>query len=366
MVAPKQSELAENANIELLTLAELKQVHGEAGDFKVRILRRARYVSLLNCIGCGACFEPCPVSVANTFEEGLSERKAIYLACAGALPNAPAIDMTHCVRANGEDCTACRDACMFEAIDYEDKDDVLEVAVGAIVIATGFRLSDAALFPEFGYGKIANVFGAFEFERLRASNGATGGVIQTRDGGTPKSIGLIHCVGRKEKGYCSQVCCRYLAKLARYAFDKLEGARVIEFFQELSIPGKESENFLEETRKLGVELVRTGELKLSGNGAGVKIDYRQGEEARSVDVDMAVLALPIEPDPDAAALAEMLGVERDDFGFFRTVDEEPAATTRKGVFVAGCGEGPKDMQSVVAQAEAAAAGVLRLTGGGNG
>jgi len=123
MIAPKQSDVIENQNVELLTLTEVKDVRGEAGAFGVTLLRRARYVSLENCIGCAACFEPCPVTAANEFEEGLSQRKAIYVACAGALPNAPAIAMGECLRSKGEECTACRDACMFDAINYEDKDE---------------------------------------------------------------------------------------------------------------------------------------------------------------------------------------------------------------------------------------------------
>ncbi len=363
MIAPKQSDIIENPNIELLTLTEVKDVRGEAGAFDVTLLRRARYVSLQNCIGCGACFEPCPVSAANDFEEGLSQRKAIHVACAGALPNAPAIVMSECLRSKGESCTACRDACMFDAINYEDKDEERKVQVGAIVVATGYRLSEAGLPAERGQDGLANVFNAFQFERLRASNGPTEGAIRTRDGKAPKSIALIHCVGRKDKGFCSQVCCRYLAKFVRYAFDKLEGVEVHEFIQEASVPGKASQRFFDAALQEGVKLVRTAAVPaVSANGSGVRIEYQANGKSASVDVDMAVLASAIEPDPGAAALAKMLGLEMDSFGFFRTAEHEPAAATRPGVFIAGCNGGPKDMQTVVIQADAAAGGVLGLTG----
>ena len=356
MLAPKQSDVIENPNIELLTLAEVKDIKGEPGAFDVTLLRRARYVSLENCIGCAACFEPCPVAAPNEFEEGLSQRKAISFACAGALPNAPAINMAECLRSKGQECTACRDACMFDAIDYEDKDEERTVKVGAVVVATGYRLSDAGL-PE----RSGNVYGAFEFERLRASNGPTEGEIRTRDGNPPKSIALIHCAGRKEKGYCSQVCCRYLAKFARYAFDKLDGVEVHEFVQEASVPGKTSQQFFDTAVKKGVKLVRTATTPLvSASGPKVRVEFQANGNKGSVEVDMAVLAPAIEPDPGAVVLAELLGIETDSFGFFRTVEAEPAATTRAGVFIAGCNCGPKDMQTVVVQAQAAAAGVLQM------
>ncbi len=359
MIAPKQSELLEHAGVELMTMTGLVGVEGRAGNFRARLLTRARYVSLTNCIGCGACYEPCPVTVPNDFEEGLSERKAVFTACAGALPNAPSIDMQHCLRSKGDDCTACRDACMFEAIDYADADREREVNVGAIVVATGYRLSGPAGPDELP----ANVFSAFEFERLRASNGPTEGEIRTRDGRPPSSLALIHCVDREAKGYCSQVCCRYLAKFARYAFDRVEDIKVYEFVRELSVPGKESERFVADARQRGATCIRAQSVRLSGNGSGVTVSYRAGAEDHRLDVDMAVVARPVEPDTDTGSLAELLGVETDEFGFYRTAGRDPAATTRPGVFVAGCGTGPRDMASVVMQAEAAAAGALRVERG---
>jgi heterodisulfide reductase subunit A len=367
MIAPKQSDLMAHPNIVLMTLTELVGLEGEAGGFRARLVRRARFVSLENCIGCNACFEPCPVSVPNEFEEGLSERKAISLPAAGMLPNAPAIDMGCCLRAKGEECTACRDACMFEAIVFEDKDETVELDVGAVVVATGYRLGDGREFADFGMGRVGNVFGAFEFERLRASNGPTGGEILTREGEKPKKIGLIHCVGRDEKGYCSQVCCRYLAKFARYAFDKLPGAEVLEFVREISVPGKQSEKFFEATRSAGASIIRASGLRVEGNDDhGVRIRYVEGGSEKSAEFDMAVLAPPMVPAEGTAELAGLLGIETDEFGFFRTEGAEPAAATRPGVFVAGCGEGPKDMQSVVVQAQAAASGVLMMESGQDG
>jgi len=359
MLAPKQSEVLEDKNIELLTLSEVKEIKGEPGNFQVKILKKARYVSVVNCIGCGACFEPCPVSLDNDFEERLSKRKAIYLACAGALPNVPAIDMENCLRAKGEDCQACKEACMFDAIIYDDKDEELSISVGSIIIATGFRLSDSEKFSDLGYKKFKNVFSAFEFERLRASNGPTAGEILTREGKPPKSIAFIHCVGREEKGYCSQICCLYLTKFVHYALDKIAGVKVYQFYKELSIPGKGNQKFFQEIKKKGINLIRTKKVSISENENGLHLTY---EDNKAVDVDMVVLAPPVEPHPGTKEIARLLNLEQEQFGFFKTTEFNPIESNRPGIFIAGCAQGPNFMQDVILQAQAAAGAALHLTG----
>lgn len=364
MLAPKQSDILENKNIELLTMSAVTGVSGEAGDFTVQILKRARYVNLENCIGCGACFEPCPVTAVNEFEEGLSKRKAIYVACAGALPNAPVIDMDHCLRSKDEDCNLCKEACMFDAIHYEDKDEEITINVGTIIVATGYKLGDIRQFPEYGYEKIPNVYSAFEFERLRASNGPTSGTIQTKDGQKPQSIGLVHCVGRDEKKYCSQVCCMYLTKFAHYAFEQLENVKVYQFYKEHSIPGKGNQKFFNEVKAKGVDMIRVKTLSISANGtrSGLKIEYEDEKaEQNAVDVDMAVLAPFMEPYPGTDQLAHLLGIQLDDFGFVKTATYDSVATTRSGIFAIGCIQGPKFMNDTTIQAHIAAGHALSLT-----
>lgn len=362
MLAPKQSDVLENKNIELLTLSELQEVQGEAGNFTARIKKQARYVSLENCIGCGACFEPCPVEIDNNFEEGLSKRKAIYIACAGALPNAPAIDMNYCLRKKGEDCQACKQSCMFDAILYDDKDREITVNVGAIIVATGFKLGDASQYTNYGYKKFKNVLSAFEFERLRASNGPTTGIIQTKDGSPPDSIALIHCVGRKEKGYCSQVCCLYLTKFAHYAFDKIPGVKVYQFYKELSIPGKENEHFYKEIQKKGINSIRAENIEIIEADSGLQINYQNGNNKNgSIAVDMVVLAPPIEPHPETRNIARILNIELDQFGFLKTQPFNPVESNRAGIYIAGCAREPNFMQEAVVQAQDAAGQALNIT-----
>ena len=364
MLAPKQSDILENKNIELLTLTEVTGVSGELGNFIVKLNKRARYVNMENCIGCGACFEPCPVSVPNDFEEALSKRKAIYVACAGALPNAPVIDMKNCLRSKGEDCTLCKDACMFDALVYDEKDEEQEINVGAIVVATGFKLGDMSQFPQYKYDKKSNVYSAFEFERLRASNGPTAGTIQTRDGQKPKSLGLVHCLGRDEKKYCSQVCCMYLAKFAHYAFEQLTDVKIYQFYRELSIPGKGSQKFFNDVKNKGIEMLRTKNISIAPNGSNqaVKIEYEdENAQRKSIEVDMVVLAPFIQPYPGIDALAKRLNIELDDHGFVKTNVFDRVCTSRSGIYAVGCIQSPMSMSDTTIQAHIAAGQVLAIT-----
>lgn len=364
MVAPKQQEILASDRIELHTLSEVEEVKGSYGDFTVKVRKKARYVDMVNCIGCNACFEPCPISLKNEFEEGLTERKAIYVPCAGALPNVPVIDTENCLRFNGDkNCQACKEACMFEAIDYDQQDDQLELKVGAIVVTTGFDVFDPKTTPEFGYGKFDNIYTAFEFERLFATNGPTEGEIVLKNGESPKSAAIIHCVGREQKGYCSSVCCMYSLKFIHYLKTRLPDIEIFELHSDLCIPGKSYQKFYDETKEMGITLTRANDIKVEGQdgGDGLVVKYKDPEQKDgTVDVDMVILTPAIEPRVDASDLAKILDITQDETGFFKEEHPELASvvSSKEGVFIAGCAQGPKNIQSSIAQAEAAVGKIL--------
>jgi heterodisulfide reductase subunit A len=361
LVAPIQQEVLQNPQIETMTLSTIERIEGEGGRFTVTIRKAARYVKLADCIGCGMCYEPCPVSAVNEWEEGLGERKAIFVPCAGSLPNVPMVDPGQCLNLSGkQECTACVEACMFGAINMEDEDQTVSVDAGAVIVATGAGLLDASTLPDLGYGEYPGVYTPFEFERLFASNGPTLGELKLRGTETvPSKIAIIHCVGRKERGYCSAVCCMYSFKFAHFLKKKLPDASVYNLHADICVPDKTYQKFFDGVKDKHSKMVYTPStegLKVSGNGSGLKVTYLDETGApRDLDVDMVILATAIVPDEAASGLAEVLGIDCDTRGFFRTLDEGIASveSSREGIYIAGTAEGPKDTQTSVIQAEAA-------------
>jgi heterodisulfide reductase subunit A len=364
MIAPKQQELLATENIELLRLSQVETVSGSAGDFSVKIKKKAAFVDLVNCIGCSACFDPCPIEVDNEFEERLVKRKAIYIPCAGALPNVPAIDTENCVRFKGQDCQACQEACMFEAIDFTRQDEELEIKVGAIVVATGFSMFDISKTTQYGYKKLSDVYSAMEMERICASNGPTQGQIILQNGEPPRSVAIIHCVGREEKGYCSSVCCMASLKLSHFFKKKLPGVKITQFYSDLCIPGKAYQKFYEEVKKSGVGFIRATVTEVSPSGKELVIKYKTEEgKENTLNVEMVILNPALEPGTDSPKLAEILNIPQGEGGFFS--EKEPGltsiATAQDGIFIAGCAQSPKDIAETVAEAEATAGRILSLS-----
>jgi len=351
MLSPLEQELLQDPRIHLLTLTELEGLEGSPGDLTARLRQKARFVNLDNCIGCGACYDACPASAINEFEEGLSQRKAIYVPCAGALPNVPHIDPEVCIRFKGEECVACQEACVFEAIEYAQEDKALELKAGAVLVAVGSAVMDAKQLKRFSYGTHPGVFTALELERLNASNGPTEGHIRLRDGREPKRIALVHCVGRRERTLCSAVCCRYLLKFRHYLRHKLPCAEVCEYHTDLCLPNKGDQHFLGEMAPGGEGLMRAEVVRVEGEGDSLKVVLSRDGQEFSETFDMVVLSPALIPSDGVAELAQKLGVELADDGFLAV---KGVASSRPGVFILGGASGPKDIRETVIEAMAAA------------
>jgi heterodisulfide reductase subunit A len=366
---PILDEVLHNEHIEILTLTEVQEVLGFYGNFLVKVNQKARFVDTGTCIGCGACLETCPVKVKNEYNEGLDERKAIYIPYAGALPNVAAIDKKHCLRWQQEACSACREACPFGSITYEDTDQVRQLRVGAIVLATGFDLFDPARAPQYGYGKIEDVYTSLEFERLVNSTGPTEGKIVLRNGKVPEKIALVHCVGSRSSKFhehCSTVCCMYLLKFAHQVNSQLPDASMTGFYSDLCLPGKRAQGFFNKISQEGhmewmhmkdpdsIEITQVDEKTL------IRFTDVTGSP-REVTADMVVLAPAMEGAKDAGAMAQIFDISQGAAeGFFAEENSQvaPVSTAMEGIFIAGCAQGPKDIQSSVAQGQAAAGRIL--------
>ncbi len=232
----------------------------------------------------------------------------------------------------------------------EDKE--LELKIGAVVVATGFGMLDIKQIPRYGYGKYDNVYTALEFEKMN-----TEGKILLKNGKSPKSIGIIHCVGREERGYCSGVCCTYCLKFANYIKSKLPNAKVFEFYQELSIPGKAYQKFYEDTKAKGVDFIRSQDIEITEQKGTLTVNYKaETQTLEPQNVDMIVLAPAIEPNSDADRIAEMLKISQGDGGFFQEEHPKlaPVSTSMEGIFIVGCAQGPRNIPESIVQAQAVA------------
>ncbi len=365
MVAPVQQEILQHANIKTMTLSSVEKIQGKIGEFQVTIKKNARDVSEIDCIGCDMCFEPCPVSLKNEWEENLIDKKAIYVPCAGSLPNVPAIDKEHCLKLNGtEDCNACVESCMFEAINLDDKDEIIEVEIGAILIATGSETYDVSTLPQYGYGKHPGIYTSMEFERLFSSNGPTTGELTLRNSDKkPESVAIIHCVGRKEQGYCSGICCMYSLKHAHFIKHKLPDTKIYNLYTDICVPDKTHHKFVEKFRDKETQLIYYSyeeTINISENGDEIDVNYvNETGEKDTLNVDMIILATAMVPGKDVGELSKIAQIDLDENGFFLTKDQIGSIeSSRPGIFLAGCAEGPKDIQTSIVQAEAAVNGIM--------
>ncbi len=365
---PILDEVLHNEHIEILTWSEVQEVLGFYGNFLVKVNKKARFVDSETCIGCGACVETCPVKVKNEYNEGLDERRAIYIPYPGALPNVAVIDEKHCLRWQGEGCNACQEACPFGSIIYEETDQVRQLRVGAIVLATGFDLFDPARDPKYGYGKIDNVYTSLEFERLVNSAGPTEGKILLRNGQVPEKIALVHCVGSRTGEFhehCSAVCCMYLLKFAHQVNGKLPGASMTGLYSDLCLPGKEAQGFFNKiSREANIQFMHMKhpdsiEITQENGKTLIRFTDIQGR-SHGVASDMVVLAPAMEGARDAGTMAKLFDISQGEGGFFSEENTKvaPVSTAMEGVFIAGCAQGPKDIQSSVAQGQAAAGRIL--------
>jgi heterodisulfide reductase subunit A len=372
ILTPKMTQVGSHPHIELMSYSQVEEVSGYIGNFKVKIRKKARYVSAEKCNGCGLCQEKCPIKTNSEFDAGLGKRKAIYTPFAQAVPNIPVIDTEHCTYFLKGKCRLCEQLCERGAIDFEQEDELVDIEVGSIILATGFEVFDPTPISPYGYGRLDNVITSLEFERLVSSSGPTGGEIMLKDGSAPQSIAIVHCVGSRDKNYheyCSRVCCMYALKYAHLIKEKLN-AEVYDYYIDMRCFGKGYEEFYQRLSEEGVKFIRgkVGEVtdqivsdEERGKLVVVAEDTLLGVVTR-IPVDMVILCVALEPQPDAGDVARLFNISRSADGFFleKHPKLDPVATTTDGVFIVGCTQGPKDIPDTVAQASAAAARALAL------
>jgi heterodisulfide reductase subunit A len=368
------ADVGSHPNITLMTWSEVEQVEGYTGNFTVTVRKKARFINEDSCTGCGICWEKCPKKVVDeVFEVGLAYRTAVYRPFPQAVPKYPVIDKENCTYFINGKCKACQLFCPTSpnSIDFEQEDEIVQIEVGDIVLATGFDLFDARKIPQYGYGRLENVFTNLEFERLCNAAGPTNGAIVLRDGVTvPESVGIIHCVGSRDKNYhnyCSAVCCMASLKFAHLVKERT-GAEVYNFYIDMRTTDKGYDEFYQHVMEEGAHMIRgkVAEVTDAAPPPGlegklfVQVEDTLIGKQRRIPVDMVVLASGFESRHDAKEVAKKFGIScsSDDWFIEKHPKLDPVATMTDGIFIAGAAQGPKDIPSSVAQGAAAAARII--------
>jgi heterodisulfide reductase subunit A len=376
ILTPKMSMVRSHRNIKMWTYAEVVDVQGYVGNFKVKVKHKPRYIKEDLCVGCNLCVEQCVFkkpAFPDEFNEGLSKRKPIYMPFPQATPSVVLIDPNTCSHFKTGKCKKpCVDACERDAIDFEQTEIFSDVDVGAIILATGYKTFDAKRIPRYGYGKYKNVYTSLEIERLVNASGPTGGKVVLRDGTVPKTVGVIHCVGSRDEKtnrYCSRLCCMASLKLAHLIHERTE-ANVYNFYIDIRSAGKGYEEFYDKLLREDIHFIRgrvaeVTDWAMSPEEEG-KLVIRAEDTligmVRRIPVDMVVLAVGLEPQADADEVRRMFNISCSSDGWFleRHPKLAPVSTFTEGVSLAGACQGPKDIPDAVAQAGAAAAEALAL------
>jgi heterodisulfide reductase subunit A len=333
------------------------------------------------CIVCGACVAVCPTGHIRMVVEDhkgklpeftLGPKTAISVPSLQAVPRVPVIDPASCIHMKTGGCEICASVCEPRAIDYEMQDEIQEIEVGQILVATGFDIFDATAMAQYGYGSLDNVYSALDFEMMLNSTGPTGGKVVLKNGKEPRSVGIIHCVGSRDQNhhaYCSRVCCMYALKFAHLVRDRTKAA-IYQFYIDMRAFGKGYEEFYTRLLDEGITMIR-GKAAEVVEGSWTDTHDRtlcvRCEDTligafREIPVDMLILCNAIEPRRDADRVRKLFSISKSPDGFFleRHPKLDPTSTTTDGIYIAGCAQGPKDIPDTVAQASGAAARILSL------
>ena len=348
----------------MLTLTEVKSISGEEGNIEVSLTQYPRYVDMDKCIACGLCSEKCPKKVKNEYDGALSNRKAIYVKYAQAVPLKYAIDDTQCIFLTRGKCKACEKFCPADAINFEDQPQDMTLNVGAVIMSNGCEAYDPKPHDVYGYGKSQNIVTSLEFERILSASGPYGGhLVRPSDQKEPKKIAWLQCIGSRDvhlgaRGYCSSVCCTYAIKEAMLAKEhSKEGLDAAIFYMDIRTHGKDFERYYNRAKnESGVRFVKSKITHILPAENGDHLLRYIDESGRRVEeqFDIVVLSVGLGVSKSTIELAGSAGIQLDAYGFASSNSFEPVKTSRSGIYACGSFQTAKDIPSSVIEASAAA------------
>jgi len=355
-------EVGRHPNIEVLTYTEVDKVEGEAGDFSVSLIRKPRYVLEDKCTGCTTCVEYCPVKYPDQYNQELSKNKAIHIYFAQAIPLVTYIDES-CLYLKEGKCKICEAVCKNKAIDFNQAPEKMEIKVGAIILSQGGEPYKPKLGEEYRYGKFANVVTSMDYERLLCSTGPySGEILRASDKRHPHNIAWIQCVGSRQaveggNSYCSAVCCTYTQKQLILTKDHDSDAKCTVFHNDVRAFGKDFERFYQRAENLSdVRFIRSypSIMREDPETKNVTVRYFTPRDGvKEEEFDMVVLSVGLEPPVDVKAISNTFNVGLESHNFCKIDTFNPMLTTRPGIFVSGCLQGPLDIPESVFSASGA-------------
>ena len=369
ILTPKMMEVLNHPNIELLSYSEVVGIDGSIGNYNVKVKKKARFVDLDKCTGCGDCVTACRLKdrIPSEFDEGIGKRSAIYMPFPQAVPLKCTIDADTCLMLTRGKCGTgplCVEACEADAIDFKHKDEEVELNVGVIVVATGFDLLDPESLYEYGYTRSDDVITSLQMERLISSSGpTTGEVVRPSNGEKPKSITYVLCVGSRDETQCTWCCrigCMSALKHVYLLKEKLgDDVEINICYTDIRSFGKGYEEFYRNIRGMKTNFFRgrPSEVRKSGDNLTIDIFDTTTNKLFEISTELVVLVPALVSRTDAGDLSRVLRISQSADGFYLEAHPKlrPIDTFTGGIFIAGCCQAPKDIQDSVAQASGAAA-----------
>lgn len=369
ILSPKLVETGAHPYIHIFTNSELQSLEGEPPDFIATILKKPRYVNEQKCTGCGVCMTKCPVKIVDDYNKGLTKTKCIRIPFPQAVPSIPIMDWDNCIYHQRGRCRICEKSCEMGAIDFNQKEDVMKVNIGSVILTPGSDEFNSTFKDEYGYKTFPNVVTSIEFERLLSASGPTQGhILRPSDGKEPQRIAFIQCVGSRDmqigNEYCSAICCMQAAKDAVIVKEHLPHVESSIFYMDIRAYGKDFDRFIDRSKKdYYTRFIhgRISSIEFNPETENLILQYNTDEgKIKREEFELIVLSIGLLSTDGIKKLSKRLNIELNEHGFVKLSPFSPISTSRSGVFVAGTFSGPKDIPETVMEASGSVTGASSL------